>query len=129
MRCSRRTITRSRLAVSNILFSNIMKTIIVRLPVLALLFLAGCAGPKLAGTVNSNYYTGARGDYTVPFPVIPESEGRVAGDDRNGVTFRDWNGSRISFYSFLYETNSLMMEMTRTNGCQKALEKYVSAIF
>jgi hypothetical protein len=98
---------------------------------LALSLFSGCAltRPKLVGTVNGTSYTGARGDYTVPFPVDPVNGGRATGDDRNGVTFRDDNQSRISFYSYSMKDNNPILITMNTEGCQKALQQYVKLFY
>ncbi len=60
-----------------------------------------CSCTHLTGTVHGSSYTGARGDYSVPFPVQAAMGGNVVGDDMNGVTFRDDFGSRVSVYSYV----------------------------
>jgi hypothetical protein len=72
--------------------------------------------------VSGNFYTSARGDFSVPFPVSPEVGGRVVHDDAQSVTFHDNWGSKISFYSTPISPQSPMMTVLQKQGREKALD-------
>jgi hypothetical protein len=89
------------------------------------LLLGGCAtSPHLAGAVNGPNYTSARGGFTVPFPVSPETGGRVLKDTAQSVTFGDNWGCRIAFSSLPFEARSSMTTVLETQGREKALSEF-----
>jgi hypothetical protein len=85
-------------------------------------------GPRLQGNFDGKTYTGADGDYSVPSPVS-DSDGKVVGDDRHGVTFRDDMGMRISFYSYEFKADSDIMVTLKTRGHRQAAEQFLKFPF
>jgi hypothetical protein len=94
----------------------------------------GCAGPHearvhLVGRISGSSYTSAGGDFSVPFPVVPELGGRIIRDDAQSVTFHDNRGGLISFSSRAIGPRSPMMSVLQTNGPEKALETLAKDIY
>jgi hypothetical protein len=100
----------------------------------AVLLGAGCVSstpgkprpPHLVGSVSGNLYISQHGNFSVPFPVSPEIDGRILHDSAESVTFHDNWGSRITFYSAAFSSESSMANTLRDSGPQKALETFVT---
>lgn len=88
-----------------------------------------CSCTHLVGTVHDSSYTGARGDYSVPFPVLADMGGNVVGDDVNGVTFRDDFGSRVSVYSYVLPRSPAEEERVRIEGADALMALYIRKMF
>lgn len=91
----------------------------------AALVLSGCATPqRFSGTISGPTYTSSQGGFSVPFPVSPEVGGRVVSDDPESVTFHDNWGSRITFSSVPFKSQSSMMSILQSQGRERALTEF-----
>lgn len=91
----------------------------------AALLLCGCGTTqRLSGTVNGPTYTSSHGDFSVPFPVSSEVGGGVLSDSPNSVTFHDNWGSRITFSSATFNSQSSMMSILQSKGRERALTEF-----
>jgi hypothetical protein len=91
----------------------------------AALLLCGCATTqRLSGTVTGPTYTSSKGDFSVPFPVSSEVGGRVLSDGPNSVTFHDNWGSRVTFSSATFSSQSSMMSILQSKGRERALTEF-----
>jgi hypothetical protein len=91
----------------------------------AALVLSGCAAPQsLVGTISGQTYASSRGEFSVSFPVSPEVGGRVVSDGPENVTFHDNWGSRITFSSVPFKSQSSMMSIMRSQGRERALTEF-----
>jgi hypothetical protein len=92
----------------------------------AVVALAGCGTPSqhFSGTIRGPTYTSAQGGFSVPIPVSPEVGGRVLNDGPEAVTFHDNWGSRITFSSMSFNTQSSMMSILQSQGRERALTEF-----
>jgi hypothetical protein len=112
---------------------KISSFVIAALSSLSLLW-CGCAGPHnprphIVGRVSGNSYASPQGHFSVPFPVSPESDGRIIRDDAQSVTFHDNVGSKISFYSQPFNAQSPLISAPHSEGRAQALETFMKAIY
>jgi len=106
---------------------------VLSLVALALIW-SGCATTHdhqshLVGKIVGTSYQSALGQFTVPFPVSPESNGRIIREDAQSVTFHDNVGSTISFYSTPFTEESGMMTVLHSDGPEKALSTLAKDIY
>ena len=128
------------------LHSSLGHSFVIRISALVILaicslsmFCCGCAGihnsdprdssPHLVGRVSGNSYTSPQGHFTVSFPVSREVGGRILRDDAQSVTFYDNWGSRISFYSKPFNSQSPLMSPPQSEARAKALETFMQDIY
>jgi hypothetical protein len=96
----------------------------------AALFLSGCATSlHLSGSIHGPNYFSSRGDFSVPFPVSPEVGGAVVADSPDSVTFHDNWGSRITFSSHAFNSQSSMTSVLESQGHQQALTDFAKTIY
>lgn len=91
----------------------------------AALVLSGCATTqRLSGTISGQTYASSQGEFSVSFPVSPEVGGRVVSDSPESVTFHDNWGSRITFSSVPFNSQSSMMSVLKSQGRERALTEF-----
>lgn len=94
----------------------------------AVFALAGCGTPgdhpHLSGTFNGPNYVSPQGGFSVPVPVSAEVGGRVLSDGPETVTFHDNWGSRITFSSIPFKSQSSMTTTLQSQGAERALTEF-----
>jgi hypothetical protein len=90
------------------------------------LVVSGCgtATPRMSGTLRGQTYTSSSGDFSVQVPVSPDLGGGVQVDNPQSVTFHDKRGSRITFTSIPFKSQSSMMSVLQSQGREKALTEF-----